>query len=320
MALKVVFAGTPEFALPTLQALLASHEICSVYTKPDSPSGRGLKLTFSPVKQFVIDNCPSIPILQPVNLKDADTQKQLSEFHADVMIVIAYGLILPPAVLSLFKYGCINVHASLLPKWRGAAPIHRAILAGDYETGTTIMQINEGLDTGDILHRRKYQIRSRDTTKDVHDSLAKLGAEALIETLALLENAQLSPIIQDNNLATYAAKIAKEEAAIDWNTSVTYIDRQIRAFNPWPIAHTYLGAHLLKIWAAEVLANSATDYPNGTIIAASEQGIDVVAAEGIIRLLRVQIPGGKPMSVASFLNSRSNLIIPGTTRLGLPPC
>lgn len=316
MGLKVIFAGTPDFAIPSLEKLMNSpHEVCVVYTKPDSPSGRGLKLTYSPIKKFVLDNYPKLPILQPVNLKDTDTRKQFSEFYADVMVVIAYGFILPEAILSLFKYGCINVHASLLPRWRGAAPIQRALLAGDKQTGVTIMQINSGLDTGDILQQKIYQIDSQDTAKEVHFNLATLGAEALLETLGMMETGQLKPIPQDNSFATYAAKISKDEALINWHDSAIHIERQIRAFNPWPIAYTYLGGSLLKIWEVEVISEEVTDLA-GRVIAVSDKGIDVATQRGVIRLLVLQIPGGKPMKAASFLNSRSHLIIPEKTLLG----
>lgn len=318
--LKIVFAGTPEFALPSLKAILNYHEVCAVYTKPDRPSGRGLKLAYSPVKQYVLDHYPKIPILQPVNLKDDDTQRQLGEFYADIMVVIAYGLILPKPVLSLFKYGCINVHASLLPRWRGAAPIQRALLAGDSETGVTIMQINEGLDTGDMLMHEVYKIKPEDNAGEVHDHLAELGAKALIETLNQIKEGISKPLPQDDSLATYAAKITKDEAMINWQNSPSHILHQIRAFNPWPVAFTYLGGELLKVWDAEVVSLKPTSHLAGKVISANEQGIDVATQQGIIRLLKVQIPGGKAMSVQSFLNARKNLIIPEKTLLGEKKC
>lgn len=321
MALRIIFAGTPDFAIPSFQALInSSCEVVAVYTKPDRPSGRGLKLTYSPIKQYVLDHYPHLPILQPINLREPDTLKQLREFDADLMVVIAYGLILPGAVIALFKYGCINIHSSLLPKWRGAAPIQRALLAGDPSSGVTVIQIDEGLDTGDMLLTKEYLVSPKETAKSLHDELALLGAEALIETLELMEKHQLHPIPQNNTLATYAAKISKEEALINWQVSAVQIDRQIRAFNPWPIAATFLSGQLLKVWEAEVLSTEPSSYSPGQIIAAGKQGIDVATKEGILRLLTLQIPGGKPMAAGTFLNSRAKLIVPTETFFGKESC
>jgi methionyl-tRNA formyltransferase len=318
MAFRIIFAGTPLFAIPSLQALMDSqHQVLAVYTKADSPSGRGLKLTNSPIKQYVLDHYSDIPILQPVNLKDADTQRELSNFLADIMVVIAYGLILPKEVLSLFKYGCINVHASLLPRWRGAAPIQRAILAGDKETGVTIMQMDEGLDTGDMLGSKTYQLNAKDTFKSVHDELSALGAQALLEILDKLETNEVQGQLQNNSLSTYASKINKEEAQINWHTPAIQIDRQIRAFNSWPIAYSYLFNQLLKIWQAEIISTTiAPDLP-GRVLEISEKGMDIATLQGIIRLLTIQMPGGKPVSIANFLCGREgSRIIPGKTLLG----
>lgn len=318
MSLRIIFAGTPHFALPSLQALLQSHhQLVAIFTKPDSPSGRGLKLTPTPIKQFVLEHCPQIPVLTPINLKEKAAIHQLASLQADLMVVIAYGLILPAEVLALFKYGCLNIHASLLPRWRGAAPIQRALLAGDTQTGVTIMQIDRGLDTGDILNTKPYIITASDTSKEVHAQLSTLGAQALIETLEQLELHQLKAIKQDETFATYAAKLAKEEAHIKWHNSAYQIDRQIRAFNPWPIAHTHLHDQLLKIWQASVMTSSmpAGAMP-GLIIGINEKGIDVATGEGVIRLQILQIAGGKPMTASTFSQSRSKLIIPGETRLG----
>lgn len=317
MALKIVFAGTPEFAIPTLRALLnSSHQVCAVYTKPDSPSGRGLKMSFSPVKQFVLDNYPSLPIIQPISLKDPTIQQQLSDYSADIMVVIAYGLILPPSVFSLFRYGCVNIHASLLPRWRGAAPIQRAILAGDEKTGITIMQMDAGLDTGQILKITEYAIQPRDTSKEVQAILAVMGSQTLLETLSLIEAGEMKAEPQEDQFAIYAAKILKSEAEIDWQNSAVNIDRKIRAFNPWPIAHTKLNEQLLKIWEAEVISDDESIYPAGQVLNYSEQGIDVATGQGILRLLKVQLSGGKPTTVKSFLQARSKLIILKQTRLG----
>lgn len=318
MSLRIVFAGTPDFAIPSLQALLnSSHHVCAVYTKPDTPSGRGQKLTASPVKTLMTQSYPNIPVLQPSTLKETSEQRKLSEFNPDVMIVIAYGLILPKEIISIPKYGCINVHASLLPRWRGAAPIHRAILAGDSLTGVTIMQIDEGLDTGDILHHLSYSIKPTDTTEAVHDHLATMGATALLTILEKIESDELHPVPQDNSLATYAAKVTKQESIIDWSHSAAQIDRQIRAFNPWPVAYTFLGTQMLKIWQAEIISTrQQSNYVPGMIVATSEKGIDVATEEGVLRITTVQLSGGKPMSAKAFLTARDHLLILGETILG----
>jgi methionyl-tRNA formyltransferase len=316
MSLRIIFAGTSQFALPSLQALILSNEICAVYSKPDSYSGRGLKLTHSPVKKFVLSHYPSLPVFQPANLNDIDTQKQLSEFLADVMIVIAYGLVLPPSVLKLFKYGCINVHASLLPRWRGAAPIQRAIVAGDKETGVTIMQVNEGVDTGDILAQKRYVINPTDTAGDVHAVLADLGAKTLVDTLKQVVAGEAKPRAQNNLMATYASKLKKEEAQIDWQEGASYIDRQVRAFNPWPVAYTHFDKDLIRVWEGEVIKAESSQHPAGMVIGANNLGIDVATKQDIFRLLKVQIPGGKPMLVKDFLSARKDLIIPNKTCFG----
>ncbi len=320
MGLKIVFAGTPEFAIPSLETIMDHHQVCAVYTKPGRPSGRGLKLAASPIKQFVIKHYPNLPILQPTNLVDQNIQKELGDFHADIMVVIAYGLILPKAIFSLFKYGCINIHASLLPRWRGAAPIYRALLEGDKQTGVTIMQIEEGLDTGDILKVEHYEIQATDTAQTLHDELARLGAQALLNTLQKIEQGKTESRPQDDSQATYAAKIRKEEALINWHESAIHIDRKIRAFNSWPIAYTDFSGKMLKIWRAKVISQEPIHLLSGTIINANEHGIDVVTGQGIIRLQEVQIPGGRSMPVKEFLHARSELIIPKKTILGKLKC
>lgn len=316
MRLKVIFAGTPEFAIPSLHALVQQHDVCAVYTKPDSPSGRGLKLHPSAVKQEVMANYPHLPILQPTNLKDDDTQRQLASFGADVMVVIAYGLILPKAILSLFEYGCINIHASLLPRWRGAAPIQRTLLAGDDYTGVTIMQIDEGLDTGDMLLKQTYKITPEDTTQTVHDQLSQLGAKALITTLEQLRAHKITPTPQDNQLATYASKITKEEAAINWHDSAVRILRHIKAFNPWPIAYTTFHEQHLKIWEATIGSQMISQKPAGTIIGTNQIGIEVATAQGSIYLTKIQLAGGKPISARDFLNAKGSQIKINETTLG----
>ncbi len=314
--MKVIFAGTPEFACPSLEALMTKHTVCAVYTKPDSPSGRGLKLQPSAVKKLCLERYPQIPVLQPVNFKDDDTQRQLNSFNADVMIVIAYGLILPKAIFPFFKYGCINVHASLLPRWRGAAPIQRALLAGDEVTGVTIMQIDEGLDTGAILHKENYQITTEDNAQTIHDNLAELGAKSLIATLEELRKESITPIAQDNSLATYAAKITKEEARINWHDCTQRIDRHIRAFNPWPGAFTYLNGQVLKVWGAEIASTDLVDEIPGQVIGINHDSIEVATQRGSLYLKKIQIPGGKPISVKDFLNAKSDQIKSKQTILG----
>jgi len=303
--MKIIFAGTPEFAAIALRDLINSkHDVIAVYTQPDRPSGRGRKLTPGPVKQLALDN--NIPVYQPVSLKGEAERNELSALNADIMVVAAYGLLLPKAVLETPKLGCINIHGSLLPRWRGAAPIHRAILAGDTETGITIMQMDVGLDTGDMLLKKYCNISNTDTSATLHDRLAEMGGSALIEALALIEKDQAKPEKQDDSLANYAKKLIKTEAVIDWNQPAKQIDRQIRAFNPWPVAQTQLNDKTLRIWMSECLSATNNGTP-GTIVSATKQGIDVVTGDGVVRLLIVQLPGGKPLDAASFVNAHDVL-------------
>jgi len=302
-ALNIIFAGTPEFAAISLAALIQSnHHICVVYTQPDRPAGRGRKLTASPVKQLALQR--GILVNQPDSLKDETEQHTLAGYQADVMVVVAYGIILPEAILKVPKYGCINVHASLLPRWRGAAPIQRAILAGDKESGVTIMQMDRGLDTGDMLLNKSTPIEDNDTAQTLHDRLAVLGADALLETLGLVSDNQLLPQKQDDALATYAAKLQKSEAAIDWQHSAQRIHRQVCAFNPWPVAHTTLNGDTVRIWRSQV-PSQACDKAPGTVIAESRQGIDVATGSGVLRITQLQFPGGKPLLASEYLNAHS---------------
>jgi methionyl-tRNA formyltransferase len=305
--LRLIFAGTPDFAAKALHALIRSpHEIVAVYTQPDRPAGRGRKLTPSPVKQLALQH--QLTVLQPASLKTAEATEQLRALDADVMVVAAYGLLLPPKVLEMPRYGCLNIHASLLPRWRGAAPIQRAILAGDKETGITIMQMDQGLDTGAMLLKLTCPITRQDTAASLHDRLASLGAEAIITALDQLPT--LTPTPQDDRETTYAAKLTKQEAIIDWHLPAEDLDRLIRAFNPWPVAQTSVNGQTLRIWSAQSLTDKA-NMPPGTVIGCDKQGIDIACGEGVLRLTRLQPAGSKPMDVAAFLNGRPDWLIPG---------
>lgn len=299
--LNIVYAGTPEFAAVALQALLDSpHTLIAVYTQPDRPAGRGRKLKASPVKTLALEH--GIKVYQPESLKSADEQAKLAALNPDVMVVAAYGLLLPAEVLAIPRLGCLNIHASLLPRWRGAAPIQRAILAGDAETGITIMQMDKGLDTGDMLYKRSTPIESSDTAASLHDRLAELGAQAIVEALEGIQEGTLVPEKQDDGQANYARKLNKSEAAIDWQQSAEQIARQVAAFNPWPVAQTPWQGEMLRIWEARPLDETSSQ-PPGTVIRADKQGIDIACGEGVLRALRLQRPGGKPQGVADFINA-----------------
>jgi len=285
--------------VPVLEALVRStHRVLAVYTQPDRPAGRGRHLAMSAVKQRALQH--GLPVEQPQSFKDRESVERLASWSADVMIVVAYGLILPQAVLDTPRLGCINVHASLLPRWRGAAPIQRALLAGDRETGVTIMRMDAGLDTGPMLLKRATPISDRDTSATLHDRLAALGAEALVQALDNLDTLVAEP--QPTEGVTYAAKIRKEEAVIDWARPAREIDRAVRAFNPWPVAETTWAGQQLRIWQATPLARTHDRAP-GTVLGCREEGIDVATGEGVLRLERVQLAGRKNVSAREFLNA-----------------
>ena len=304
--MNVVFAGTPEFAVPTLNAIIAAgHAVLAVYTQPDRPAGRGRQLTHSPVKHFALEH--GLPVRQPASLKPETETAALRQLRPDVMIIVAYGLILPQTILDVPALGCLNVHASLLPRWRGAAPIQRAIEAGDKVTGVTIMQMNAGLDTGDILAMVETPIHETDTAQVLHDRLAQLGAAALVDTLQQLGNGTARARRQDDALACYAAKLSKEQALIDWQLPAGLLQRRVCAFNPWPMAHARLHGRTLRIWeAAPVDASLSGDRQAipGTIVAMDSRGIHVQTGDGILVLTRLQLEGSKPLTAEAFGHGR----------------
>ena len=299
--LQIVFAGTPEFTLPCLEALKhSSHHLKAVYTQPDRPAGRGRHLQESAVKIWA--NTHHIPVFQPPHFKEAESVHALESLKPDVLVVIAYGLILPSKVLSIPRLGCINVHASLLPKWRGASPIQHALWYGDEETGVTIMQMDKGMDTGPLYQSVPCAIH-RDTAGELHDRLSHLAVAPLLATLLALSKGHAKTIAQDNQDATYAPKITKENAAINWNKSATEIDQLIRAFNPWPIAHTLAEEVVLRVHQARVLPNVLPATP-GTILRIDKEGVLVATGKDALLLERIQFPGGKVLSVSDWLNAK----------------
>jgi methionyl-tRNA formyltransferase len=309
-SLRIIFAGTPDFAARHLDALLSSqHQVVGVFTQPDRPAGRGKKLMPGPVKVLAEDK--GIPVFQPATLRKAENQQLVADLNADVMVVVAYGLILPQAVLDMPRLGCVNVHGSLLPRWRGAAPIQRSLWAGDAETGVTIMQMDIGLDTGDMLYKLSCPIEAEDTSGTLYDKLAGLGPQGLLDTLQQLANGTTKPEVQDEALVTYAEKLSKEEARINWNLSAAQLERCIRAFNPWPMSWLEIDGQPLKVWRASVISTQANSVP-GTIVAASKQGIQVATADGILNLEELQPAGKKAMKAQDLLNSRREWFEPGT--------
>ncbi|WP_057833158.1 methionyl-tRNA formyltransferase [Colwellia sp. TT2012] len=321
--LNIIFAGTPDFAAKHLAALINSeHNVVAVYCPPDKPAGRGKKLTACATKLLALEH--NIIVEQPINFKSDEDQQQLAQYNADIMVVVAYGLILPEVILNSPRLGCINVHGSILPKWRGAAPIQRSLEAGDKKTGVTIMQMDKGLDTGDMILTAQCEIEKTDTSTNLYEKLAKLGPTALLETLALMAQAnyqaRVHNIAQDNTLATYAHKLDKAEAELNWQLSANELDRKIRAYIPWPVSQFTLTElesasenkqHILRVWQASVQEYQGCAAP-GTIVKVDKQGIEVATGDGSLRLEIMQLPGKKALAVKDILNGRSEWFVVGS--------
>jgi len=302
--LRIIFAGTPKFAVPTLEALLAAGVVvCAVYTQPDRPAGRGRRPVASPVKAAAAAH--GLPVFEPATLREEAAAARLCQLGADLLVVAAYGLLLPRPVLAAPALGCVNVHASLLPRWRGAAPVQRAILAGDRASGVTIMGMEEGLDTGPMYLKRDLALDPRETGGSLTDKLATLGAAALVAALPGIAAGTLSPEPQDETLATYAKKLTKEEALIDWTRPAVEIDRRVRAFDPWPVAETRLGGTPLRLWGCELPVQETVPGPPGRVVHTAKSGIEVATGEGLLRITRLQLPGKRPMTAAEFLNAHA---------------
>lgn len=300
--MRIIFAGTPDFAIPSLKMLLSSrHEVCAVYTQPDRPAGRGRHRHASPVKELALKY--AVPVFEPLSLKTDEDLQQLMAFNADLMVVVAYGMILPQAALDVPRLGCINVHGSLLPRWRGAAPIQRALMAGDEKTGVTIMRIVRKLDAGDMLHKEECVIGANDTASDLHDKLAELGAIGLNKVLEDMTTGNLRAEPQDESLVTYAEKLTKTEAIIDWTQSARAIALKARGLNAWPVAQTLYQGKVLRIWQAEAVPID-TDLEPG-VVSSLNKNMDVATGKGLLRLHEVQLPGGKRMTAQAFLNAHN---------------
>ncbi|WAJ70297.1 methionyl-tRNA formyltransferase [Catenovulum adriaticum] len=309
MPLKIVFAGTPDFAARHLESLINSeHQVIAVYSQPDRPAGRGKKLQASPVKQLAQSH--DIRVYQPENFKSDEAQNQLAQLNADLMVVVAYGLLLPQVILNTPKLGCINVHGSLLPRWRGAAPIQRAIWAGDKETGVTIMQMDVGLDTGDMLLSQAVPIDDSDTSASLYEKLADIGPQALLKSLEQIESQQACPIKQDDDSANYAKKLNKTEALIDWSLAAKQLERNVRAFTPWPMAYFKLNDTAIKVHQAN-LVNLDNNHPPGTILQVDKTGVIVQTGNQALKLTQLQLPGKKALPVADILNARQDWFLQG---------
>ena len=306
--MKILFAGTPDFSATILQAILkaTSLNVVGCLSQPDKPKGRGRVLASSPVKTLALQH--DLPILTPISLKNSEIQQKIQALSPDIMIVVAYGLIIPQEILDIPTFGCINIHASILPKWRGASPIQSAILHGDQQSGITIMQMDAGLDTGDILSTYPCTISTQDTSADLYNKLSKIGEHAILDTLEKIQAKQITPIQQDNSQASYAPKIKKEHANIDWHKPAIEIERSIRAYQPWPIAYSYLDGKNIRIWQAKIMQDSSSSAP-GTICTINSQGIDVTTGDKLLRLTKVQIPGKKPVQVSDILNAKHPFIV-----------
>lgn len=297
--MRIIYAGTPEFAVPALQGLIdAGHDIVMVLTQPDRPAGRGMQLKASPVKQLALQH--NLRVFQPESLKLADVQAELAAVNADVLIVAAYGLIIPTAVLNLPALGCYNIHGSLLPRWRGAAPIHRAILAGDAETGVTIMEVVPKLDAGNMISKWSVAITEADTTQTLHDAISREGARLMVEAMQTLQSTgRLASEVQDEALVTYAHKLEKAESAIDWTQSAQQLSRQVRAFNPFPVATAKFNDQVCKLWFAQAVAGTGEP---GVVV--QTQPLQVACGEGALELQELQMPGGKRQTAQQFVQGQ----------------
>ena len=311
--MKIIYMGTPDFAVEALEALASSrHEVTAVFTQPDKPKGRGKAMQFTPVKEVALRE--NIPVYQPKKVRDPEVIQKIRELAPDVLVVVAFGQIIPQEILDIAPYGCINVHGSLLPKYRGAAPIQWAVIDGEKESGVTTMQMDAGLDTGDMLHKLSCPITAEDTSASLYNKLAELGPQGLLHTLHLLATGNAKPEVQDESLVSYAEKLSKEEARVDWTLSAAQLERCIRAFNPWPMSYIVIDDQPVKIWQATVIAKTANAEP-GTILEATRQGIQVATGDGILNLISLQPAGKKAMSAQDLLNSRREWFVPGNRLL-----
>lgn len=301
--LRIIYAGTPEFAVPALESLSRSeHRLVAIYTQPDRPAGRGQKMQQSPVKKLALEH--DLPVYQPTNFSDASALDDLRALNADLMVVAAYGLLLPPAVLEVPRLGCINIHASLLPRWRGASPIQQAILAGDEISGVTLMKMDKGLDTGAMIASRSVVIDPSWSAADLHDSLAPLGAELLLESLDHIEQALQQALVQDESLATYAPRLTKQQAEVDWNKPAQELLREIRAFNPWPVSYTFIDNENLRLWYARINLELEPGSP-GYVVAHDADGVYISCGQGVLQLTELQFSGRNKCSAAQALNARN---------------